>query len=309
MIDSYNRKINYLRVSLTQRCNYNCIYCHPNPKDIPLDATTINRFIRILSTVGIEHIRFTGGEPLVRADLLQIVKDTRAIKSIKTINITSNGSLLGTLANDLFIEGVNGVNISIDSTNPDLYSYLTGGHDLIPAMMSIQTALNAGLNVKLNSVLIRKFWMNQVDELYELAKQYKVPLRFIELMPIGAGVNNEGISSDEVIPYLITRYGPPTLSSVNGNGPAHYMNIGGVDLGFIDAISHSFCNKCNRLRMLSNGDIKLCLYQKPSINIRDISNKSDEEIANIFTTIIKEKRKHHNMNEKAMELTMASIGG
>ena len=256
MIDSYNRKINYLRVSLTQRCNYNCVYCHPNPKDIPLDSKTINRFIRILSTVGIEHIRFTGGEPLVRSDLLKIIKKTREIDSIKTIDLTSNGSMLGDIATDLVSSGTNGVNISIDSTNPELYKFLTGGHDLIPVMKSIKTAIDVGLNVKLNAVLIRKYWMDQVDELFDLAKKYNLPLRFIELMPIGEGVNNEGLSSDEVIPYLIRRHGNPELSYTKGNGPAHYMKIGGVDFGFIDALSHSFCNKCNRLRMLSNGDIK-----------------------------------------------------
>lgn len=309
MIDSYNRNINYLRVSLTQRCNYNCLYCHPNPKDKPIDCKIIIKFIKILSTLGIEHIRFTGGEPFVRKDLLHIIKETKEIKNIKTINLTSNGSLLSPVASKLVTAGVDGVNISIDSTNPELYKYLTGGHDLNPVIDSIKLAIKVGLKVKLNSVLLRKYWMDQVDELYELAKQNNVPVRFIELMPIGEGVNNTGVSSDEVIPYLIRKHGDPTLSYTKGNGPAHYMSIGGVDFGFIDALSHSFCNKCNRLRLLSNGDIKLCLYQKPSINIKSLMNKDDDEIISIFNKLIKEKKKHHNMNEKAMELTMASIGG
>jgi cyclic pyranopterin phosphate synthase len=217
--------------------------------------------------------------------------------------------MLDSMATDLKSCGANGVNISIDSTDGELYKFLTGGHELTPVIKSINTAIKAGLKVKLNTVLIRKYWQDQVVQLYELAKQYNVPLRFIELMPIGEGVKNEGLSSDEVVPYLIRKFGDPILSSTKGNGPAHYMNIGGVDIGFIDALSHSFCNKCNRLRMLSNGEIKLCLYQKPSINIKDLLDKEDDEIARIFNKIIKEKKKHHNMNEKAMELTMASIGG
>ncbi|MBK5201953.1 MAG: radical SAM protein [Spirochaetaceae bacterium] len=309
MIDSYNRKINYLRISLTQRCNYKCIYCHPNPTDIPIDSKIIIRFINILSTLGIEHIRFTGGEPLIRKDILNIIEQTRKIDLIKSINITSNGSLLDDMAPSLLKAGTTGLNISIDATDKNLYSLLSGGHNIDTVIEALKKSLDVGLNVKINSVLLNKYWKEQVDQLFELGKEYDIPLKFIELMPIGLAVNYKGVSSDQVIPYLKSKFGEPIKSEIEGNGPANYMNFGGVNFGFIDALSHNFCSDCNRLRLLSNGDIKLCLYQNPSCNVIDMINLSDLEIKNIFTKIIQEKNEHHNLNEQSIELSMASIGG
>lgn len=309
MIDNYNRKINYLRISLTQQCNYKCIYCHPNPTDVPIDSKTIIRIINILASLGIEHIRFTGGEPLIRKDIISIIKKTRENDLIKSINITSNGSLLKKMAPDLVEGGLSGVNISIDATDKELFKFLSGGHDVDIVIDSIREALKVGLKVKLNTVLIDKYWKNQVDQLYILAKQFDIPIKFIELMPIGLGANYKGVSSDTVIPYLKSKFGESIESNTIGNGPANYLNFGNVNFGFIDALSHNFCSDCNRLRLLSNGDVKLCLYQKPSCNVSDMANLTDLEIINIFKKIIQEKNEHHNLNEQAIELTMASIGG
>jgi cyclic pyranopterin phosphate synthase len=213
------------------------------------------------------------------------------------------------MAPSLFKVGTTGVNISIDATDKNLYSILTGGHNLDIVIDSLKKCLDVGLNVKINSVLLTKYWKEQVDQLFELGKVYNIPIKFIELMPIGLAVNYKGVSSDQVLPYLKSKFGEPLKSEIEGNGPANYMNFGGVNFGFIDALSHNFCSDCNRLRLLSNGDIKLCLYQKPSCNVRTMEDVSDLEIKNIFTKIIQEKNEHHNLNEQAIELSMASIGG
>lgn len=309
MIDNYNRKINYLRISLTQKCNYNCLYCKPNPKDKPLDINEIDRIINIFSLLGIEHVRFSGGEPLIRKDLEQIIKNTRKIPSIKTINITSNGSLLENRIPTLINEGLNSINISIDATDKNLYKKITGGGNVDKVLKAIEEASNSKLKVKLNAVLLKDYWKTQIQQLSTLAKTFDIPLRFIELMPIGIASSIEGISSDQVIPYLKDKYGETQESEIKGNGPAKYLKINGTDYGFIDALSHNFCSSCNRIRLLSDGKIKLCLYQAPNLNIKDYFSLNDNQILEKIKSTLCEKNEHHNLNEKAIKMTMASIGG
>ncbi len=309
MIDNFNRKINYLRVSLTQKCNYNCLYCKPEAKDLPLSLSEIDRIIRIFASLGIEHVRFSGGEPLLRKDLEQIIYNTKRNKNIKTISITTNGSLLKNRIPNLIAAGLDNINISIDATDDQLYKKISGNHDVKPVLTSIKQAKELGLNVKINSILLKDFWIEQINQLSSLASEIKTPLKLIELMPIGIAKNIDGISSDEVLPYLINKYGQPSTSFIKGNGPAKYMRFNDVDYGFIDAISHNFCSSCNRIRLLSNGGIKLCLYQDPIINFKEISYLKDEEISILIKSTLKNKNEHHNLKEKAMKMSMASIGG
>ena len=309
MIDNFNRTIDYLRVSLTENCNFNCIYCKPDPIHKPLDREDLIRFINIFANLGIEKIRFSGGEPLVRKDIVQIIKETKKINSIKSISITTNGYLLEENLVDLVNAGLTSVNISIDATSEELFKTITNHKRVDVVIASIKKAIDLGLEVKLNAVLLKKYWIQQVDQLYQLAKENGVPLRFIELMPIGIAKNIEGVSSDLVIPYLEKKYKKAESSFIKGNGPARYLNIDGVDLGFIDALSHNFCSSCNRLRLLSTGEVKLCLYQEPSLDLRKIMKFNDAEISALLKKIIKDKNEHHNLNDKAMELSMASIGG
>ncbi len=309
MIDNFNRTIDYLRVSLTENCNFNCIYCKPYPIHKPLDRVVLIRFINIFANLGIKKIRFSGGEPLVRKDIVQIIKETKKINSITSISITTNGYLLGEKIVDLVNAGLTSVNISIDATSEELFQAITNHKRVDVVIDSIKKAIDLGLEVKLNAVLLKKYWIQQVDQLYQLAKENGVPLRFIELMPIGIATKIQGLSSDLVIPYLEKKYKKAELSFIKGNGPARYLNIDGVDLGFIDALSHNFCSSCNRLRLLSTGEVKLCLYQEPSLNLRKIMKLNDAEISALLKIIIKDKNEHHNLNDKAMELSMASIGG
>lgn len=309
MIDNFNRKINYLRVSLTQKCNYNCLYCKPEAKDTPLSLLQIDRIIRIFASLGIEHIRFSGGEPLIRKDLEQIIYNTKRNKNIKSISLTTNGSLLKNRIPNLIDSGLDNINISIDATNNLLYKKISGNHDVNPVLTSIRQSKTLGLNVKLNSILLKDYWIEQINQLTDLASEVKAPLKFIELMPIGVAKNIKGISSDEVIPYLIDKYGQPSTSFIKGIGPANYLRFNDVDYGFIDAISHNFCSSCNRIRLLSNGGIKLCLYQDPIINLKEISYLKDEEISILIKSTLKEKNERHNLKEKALKMSMASIGG
>ncbi len=309
MIDNFNRNINYLRVSLTQSCNYNCLYCMPNPKDKPLSLKEINRFIKIFSALNIEHIKFSGGEPLIRDDLNKIIEKTKQIPSIKTISITTNASLLENKIESLQNSGLDSINISIDATHDDLYKKLTGGHKVEPIIRAIDKAIALNLNIKINSILLEDIWIEQLEQLITLAKEKQLTLKLIELMPIGIATKCNGISSDRVIPYLTKKYGSPQLSKVKGNGPAKYMRFNNIDIGFIDALSHNFCSSCNRIRLLSNGDVKLCLYQDPSLNLREIKHLSDEKIASIITKSLINKNEHHLLKENSIKMSMASIGG
>ena len=333
MQDSFGRKIEYLRVSVTDKCNLRCRYCMPQEgitrlaHDDILRLEEWARIIRIMQELGITKVRFTGGEPLVRKNLIQLIKDVHALDGISQIAMTTNGILLGEQAADLREAGLTHVNISLDTLNPEHYNRLTGDCNTgkKPSDSNLEAVLwgmrkaqkQAGISVKVNCVLIHQT-REELLALAELAKD-GVNVRFIELMPIGQGKEKHTLKEAEVKHILSETYGTiRPCGEKLGSGPAHYREIDGFEgkIGFISAISHKFCSGCNRVRMTADGFLKPCLQYETGMDLRTLlrDGVSDAELKAQIETIITQKPKCHHFGEiNEPEWTehrgMSEIGG
>ena len=263
MTDQFGRTINYMRVSVTDRCNLRCVYCMP-PEGVPclshrdiLTYDEITRVCRIGAGLGISRIKLTGGEPLVRRGLPDLLGMIREIPGIEQVTLTTNGILLKDKINELVSNGLDTVNISIDSPDPDRYEKITRGGRLEEALAGLEAALSCtGLGVRVNCVPMQETPPEDIIGLASLAKDRELDVRFIEMMPIGLGKNFGMISGSRIRSLLEDRFGSAALCSENsGNGPAVYVRFPGFKgrIGFIDALSHQFCSTCNRVRLTSEG--------------------------------------------------------
>ena len=272
MLDKLNRKIDYLRISVIDRCNLRCVYCMPEegiesiPHDEILTYDEILRICEIVSELGIRKIKITGGEPLVRKDIVNLIRDIKNIDKIEQVTLTTNGILLHEMLDDLYDAGIDAINISLDTLNKDNFKKITRRDGLEKVLMSIDKAYDLGIRVKINCLAIRDFNLSELVEIASFAKDREIDVRFIELMPIGFGKKYTQIDNDEILSILESRFGTfEIVTEKRGNGPAKYyrnQNMKGC-IGFISAISHEFCETCNRVRLTSNGFLKLCLqYNK-----------------------------------------------
>lgn len=310
MQDSFGRDINYLRISVTDRCNLRCRYCMPEEgvkwveHNRILSLEEIYRIVKIGAGLGIRKIRLTGGEPLIRKNLDKLISYIDEIDTIDDIAITSNGIQFKDMAERLKAAGLKRVNISLDSLNADKYQYITRGGNFEDVKCSIFKALELGIEpVKLNTVVIRGFNDDELLDFTELAYHYPLHIRFIEFMPIGDlqyFKKERMISSDEIKNKIEEKYQLIAGKTVKGGGPAKYFTIvgGKGSLGFINPMSHQFCNECNRLRLTADGKLRGCLYDKREFDMRDImrSGVSDEELKQIFIKVIHMKPARHHMN-------------
>lgn len=290
MIDSYGRKIDYLRVSLTKRCNLNCSYCGAEcEKNSELTKDEILKIVGAFARLGITKVRLTGGEPLVRADICEIAEGLSKIEGIKKLALTTNGVLLGKYAEKLKEAGVNAVNISLDTTDKNQYKKITGFDLIHKVYEGIDEAERVGLSpIRLNAVLIRGENDNQAEKLISIAKDRKIDVRFIELMPFSDEGDNERlvIKGEEILSAF------PYLKAVEDNkrgnfekSVARYYKAEGFKgrIGFITPVSDKFCGDCNRIRLLSDGKVKPCLGServfdlKPYIDNEELLVKKAEE--------------------------------
>ncbi len=266
MIDSYGRKINYLRVSVTKRCNLNCTYCGASCEKAEgeLTAPQIEKIVRAFADFGITKVRLTGGEPLVRADICDIAGRINSIDGIKKLAITTNGIRLRELAAPLKRAGINAVNISLDTTDKEQFKEITGSDMLHRVFEGIDECEKVGLSpIRLNAVLIRGQNDAQAQSLINIARDRKIDVRFIELMPFSDDGENEKlvIKGEEILEKF------PFLKPVNGDGTdfeksvARYYEAEGFKgrIGLITPVSEKFCSECNRIRLLSDGKVKPCL--------------------------------------------------
>ena len=268
MLDKLNRKIDYLRISVIDRCNLRCVYCMPEegiesiPHDEILTYDEILRICEIVSELGIRKIKITGGEPLVRKDIVNLIRDIKNIDKIEQVTLTTNGILLHEMLDDLYDAGIDAINISLDTLNKDNFKKITRRDGLEKVLMSIDKAYDLGIRVKINCLAIRDFNLRELVEIASFAKDREIDVRFIELMPIGFGKKYTQIDNDEILSILESRFGTfEIVTEKRGNGPAKYyrnQNMKGC-IGFISAISHEFCESCNRIRLTSSGFLKLCL--------------------------------------------------
>ena len=325
MLDKLNRKIDYLRISVIDRCNLRCVYCMPEegiesiPHDEILTYDEILRICEIVSELGIRKIKITGGEPLVRKDIVNLIRDIKNIDKIEQVTLTTNGILLHEMLDDLYDAGIDAINISLDTLNKDNFKKITRRDGLEKVLMSIDKAYDLGIRVKINCLAIRDFNLSELVEIASFAKDREIDVRFIELMPIGFGKKYTQIDNDEILSILESRFGTfEIVTEKRGNGPAKYyrnQNMKGC-IGFISAISHEFCESCNRIRLTSSGFLKLCLHYNKGIDLKEpiINGISDEDLKKlIHDTIWNKPISHkfgHASEEQDIELkNMVQIGG
>ena len=287
MLDRYGRVINYLRISVTDRCNLRCCYCMPEGvQDVGMkNILTFEEIWEIVRTgvsLGITHIRITGGEPLVRKGCVNLIRGIREIPGVETITMTTNGVLLGNYAKQLKEAGVDGVNISLDTLDPEEFYKITGKRELQEVLAGIRAAKTAGLPVKLNAVNRKEL---DPIPLVRYAQEENLPIRFIEMMPVGYGKKYVGRSNEELRETLEAVCGNAECMtnreelSRMGSGPAVYYQFSDlkVPVGFISAIHGKFCDTCNRVRLTAEGYLKLCLCYDEGEDLRRVLREGEKE--------------------------------
>ena len=324
MLDIYNRKIDYIRISITDRCNLRCIYCMPEEgiklidhKEV-LSYEEIIRLCRQFAKIGISKVKITGGEPLVRKDVHKLIKAIKEIDGIDNVTMTTNGILLENVIDDLVNAGLDAVNISIDTLREDRYREITRLGDINKVMRGIKKCLTyKNLKVKINCVPIKGENEEELLDLINLCKDNDISIRFIEVMPIGLGRNMKGFTDEEIIEIVERNIGKLTpYHGKLGNGPSNYYSLEGYKgkIGFISAVNHKFCESCNRVRLTCEGFLKACLQYSIGTDLRELlrSGKSDEEILEAMKNTIYNKPEEHSFNliiEKEEQKAMSQIGG
>jgi len=326
LIDGFNRIIDYLRISITDRCNLRCRYCMPEegikliPHDDLLTFEEITRVVRVFSKLGISKVRLTGGEPLVRRGVDDLIHYLNRIPGIHDLSLTTNGVLLDSFAIPLFEAGLRRINISLDSLRPERFHHITRRDSFARVWSGIEKALELGFHpVKLNVVVIKGLNDDEIVDLARLTMEIPLHVRFIEYMPSGEG---RAWKADEVLTIEqirdeIARLGPLSkVPSEGNNGPAtmyHWKDARG-QIGLISPVSRHFCERCNRLRLTSDGKLRLCLFSDEEIDLRGYLRDGcdDEKLKELLELALLKKPQGHVINThyfKKCQRNMSSIGG
>ena len=330
MIDGCLRNINYLRISITDRCNLRCTYCMPKEglsllgNDDILRYEEILRVVNVAVEMGITKVRITGGEPLVRRGIVDFISKLSSIPGLKDISLTTNGILLESFAHLLLEAGIKRINISLDSLNPEKYAKITRGGSLADVLKGIEAVYQAGFYpIKINVVAIKGTNEDEILDFAILSLKKPFQIRFIELMPLGqAGLQYEGkyLSNDVIYQRINNFYPllPVTGRENNTDGPARIYKIEGGqgEIGFISPISRHFCNICNRLRLTADGHLRACLLTDNDVSLKAAlrNNHRNEELKNIISSVIAGKPSQHEINRDENHIRkcvkeMSSLGG
>jgi len=314
LIDSFGRILDYLRVSVTDRCNLRCVYCMPS-EGVPWKAhenmlrfEEILHLCEIMAELGIRKIKVTGGEPFVRRGMTSFIKEIKAIPGIESITLTTNGLLLGGYLDEAENPDggvpLDGVNISMDALDGGRFSSVTRETKARPeeVLFNIDRLLKKRIRVKVNCVTVRGFNEEEILPLASLTREKDIAVRFIELMPMGSGADLKPITGGEIAAIIENAFGALTpFSGVEGSGPAVYYSLSGFvgKIGFINPLSHSFCETCNRLRLTSEGFLKLCLSSPIGVDLRALlrSGASDAELAGAVTEAVAKKPRFHTLSD------------
>ena len=324
--DDFGRAINYLRVSVTDRCNLRCVYCMPEegiekqPQSHILRYEELAMVVRAAAEIGITKIRLTGGEPLARLGLPEFVRMIARIPGIDDISMTTNGTLLAQHAQALADAGLHRVNISLDTLLPDRFQLITRRGRLADVWAGLDAARTYGLTpIKFNMVVIRDLNDDEIVDFARRTRSHGWHVRFIELMPIGANVDwaaSGTVPIPEMRERIEAQVGPLTaVHGPTGNGPARYYQLPGAEgtIGFIGALSDHFCGTCNRLRLTADGHVRPCLLSDYEIDIRSAlrEGRNLEAVKAVLVQAIHSKPAHHHLVEiqPPHERTMAQIGG
>ena len=320
MKDKFEREIDYLRVSVTDNCNLRCVYCMKEKEnnflknDEKLTDDEIYKIVKESAKLGIKKIRITGGEPLVRAGIVNLIGRINNIPGIEEIYLTTNGILLADKLEELKLNGLKGVNISLDSLKEERFSKLG---KLENVLVAIDKAIELGIKVKLNTVIVNDVNKDEIIDFVNLTKEKPIDIRFIELMPIGIAINYKGVTNEEVLKVIEDNYTDyeKVVRSKSG-GPATYIKLKGAKgkVGFISALSNCFCEDCNRIRLTPEGFLKQCLHFDYGVDLKSKLRKgiSDENLREIIQENIYDKPEKHLFLEKSehKELKfMNQIGG
>lgn len=306
MIDRFGRTIDYLRISITDRCNMRCRYCMPDGisavghEDI-LRYEEILAICRVALRLGISRFKVTGGEPFIRKGAADFIQKLRQLPGTASVTVTTNGWLLPQVLPDLQRIGIDGINISLDSLDRMQYQAITGVDALPDVVRAIYRSAASGIRTKINAVLLDDT-KEQIVRLAHLAETIPVDVRFIEVMPIGCGAYQRGCSADEALTMLRAAYPDLTpVSTRRGNGPATYYGSCALKgyIGIIAANSHIFCQQCNRLRLTSTGFLKPCLCYDDGVDLRRIVRSGQGELALIHAIeeAVTHKPAHHCFHE------------
>lgn len=326
LIDHHQRRITYLRLSVTDRCNLRCQYCMPSeglqwmPPETVMQDGEIETLLRdVFLPLGVTKIRLTGGEPLVRKDLPGLIARISALPGITDISLSTNGIYLANLAERLAAAGLNRVNISLDSLRPERYAEITRGGDVAKVLKGVARALEVGLSVvKLNVVLIPGTNEDEVLDFAALTLDKAVHVRFIEMMQVGDRAFFEAhrfVPNEVLMERVQERYGlEPTARAIGGNGPARLMQIPGSKgtLGFISPMSRTFCDDCNRIRLTADGQIKACLMRPQETDLLGMlrAGASPDEMRQLVSASLGFKPLHHEWGgDEPITRTMSQIGG
>ncbi|MCE9670446.1 GTP 3',8-cyclase MoaA [Myxococcus stipitatus] len=323
LLDAQGRRMTYLRLSITDRCNFRCAYCSPaswgGKKDL-LDAPELGRIAALFASMGIRRVRLTGGEPLIRPDILDIAGRISRIPGIQHLAITTNASHLASLAVPLREAGVDQLNISLDTLSPETFRRISKQGDLAAVLRGIDAAAGAGYaSLKLNVVVMRGVNDHEVRALVEHAHARSIVPRFIELMPFGQGTpvpTAELVSRlrDEGLPLSPEPEEPGASAESLSSGPARYWRAATGRVGFISPLTQNFCGGCNRVRVASNGDLRSCLGGRAQAPLHQLirGGASDTELARAIRQALGDKPEGHRFTEPgngATLLPMMGIGG
>lgn len=310
MLDKSNRQINYLRLSITDNCNLRCQYCLPeNSNNFSkvsnlLSTEDIEKIVKAFSLIGIKKIRITGGEPLIRKDFPEILKKINRIEGIEKIAITTNGFNLLENLEEFKQNGLDRINISLDSLNKEKYNEITRGGDFDKVFKTIEVAAQKNFDrVRLNVVIMKGINDDEILDFVNLTKNLNIGVRFIELMPIGEGKRFNSMKNSEILSFIKNHYDLEKAANKITDGPAAYYRVPGFlgKIGFISPLSNRFCDKCNRIRVTSNGFLKLCLHYNEGIDLKTYlkNNISIEELAQLIKeAIYNRKPEEHKMDSK-----------
>ena len=325
MFDSKGRNIHYLRLSVTDLCNLRCRYCMPDSVDKleREDILTYEEFLRLaalFARCGVDTVRVTGGEPLVRKGVEQLVKGLKAIPGIRKVTMTTNAVLLEQQLPALLEAGLDSVNISLDTLDPALFAKITARDEFAAVQAGIHAALERGIPVKLNCVPQVGVNEGELEALAALAQDKPLQVRFIEMMPIGYGAAMPCISGPELLARFRRRWPelaplPGAACAALGDGPAVYYTVPGWkgDIGFIAAVHGKFCASCNRVRLTSQGFLRPCLASETGCDLRTLlrGGAADEELLQAIRETIWSKPREHHFGDNSMPATrgMYRIGG
>ena len=321
-------KVNYLRISVTDRCNFRCRYCVPEgakefiPHSEILRYEEIAEIVAVFSELGVDSVRLTGGEPLVRRGLENLILQVKE-RGVKEVSLTTNGFLLPEKAKLLKSCGLDRVNISIDTLNPEKFAYITGIKDrnlLSKVIKGLEASLEVGLTpVKVNTVLIKGFNDSEVEDFVRFSESYGVEVRFIELMPVGGEffTKENFMPISEVKELIEERFGRLVPFKTRKRGPAKSFKVEGTKaiVGFIPSVSEHFCGSCNRLRLTSDGKLRLCLMRDKEIDLKSILRSpyySRETLREIILKALVEKRSVNGieaLKSLGCQRKMFTIGG